>query len=507
MMSNAETIPSLIELPSLEHPDAWEEPILFDEAETPVISASWLPPLFAEFAAALSHATETPEALSVMTVLGVLSACAAKRFTVSPKMGWEEPVNLYILIALPPGNNKTRVLNSCTQPLVAWEKEQATLLDRKIKEQRAERKNQEKAIELSRIHAAKERDAEKRKKLFQDIVEKELQLTEAPVLPVLFANDATPESLASSAYEQGGRFAVFSDEGGILETLAGLYSHGVANVDILLKGIDGGEIRVRRKDRSFHLNPYLTMVLTVQPTVIQTMAEKRAYLGNGTLERFLYVLPKSKLGYRTHDTPAVSVALQLAYAIKIHDLLNQPPLLDERGQEQARTLTLSAEAQAAWRKFQLNTEEQLCAEGKLVLCQGWGGKICGFALRIAGLLHIAEADMNDLTITVDTMNNALNIANALIDHAITAFKLMGVEQTTEDAKTILQWILSQKKTSFTKSEITLAMRNKKCGKGSRLAASMNILIERNLISHPIKSPTRKPTTFYYVHPAILSSHA
>ena len=88
-----------------------------------------------------------------------------------------------------------------------------------------------------------------------------------------------------------------------LETLAGLYSHGSANIDILLKGIDGGEVRVHRKDRSAILNPYLTVVLTVQPVVMQNMAGKRAYLGKGVLERFLYVLPQSQLGYRTHNTP------------------------------------------------------------------------------------------------------------------------------------------------------------------------------------------------------------
>ena len=37
------------------------------------------PGIFGEFAAALSLATETPEALSVMTVLGVLSAALMQR--------------------------------------------------------------------------------------------------------------------------------------------------------------------------------------------------------------------------------------------------------------------------------------------------------------------------------------------------------------------------------------------------------------------------------------------
>src|SRR5438105_3848356 len=63
----------MVELPSLEQKDAWDAPILFDEFETADIPASLLPGIFGEFAAALAFATETPEALSVMTVLGVIS--------------------------------------------------------------------------------------------------------------------------------------------------------------------------------------------------------------------------------------------------------------------------------------------------------------------------------------------------------------------------------------------------------------------------------------------------
>jgi len=52
---------TMITLPSLEQPDAWDAPILFDELETPEISADLLPGILGGFAAALAHATETPE--------------------------------------------------------------------------------------------------------------------------------------------------------------------------------------------------------------------------------------------------------------------------------------------------------------------------------------------------------------------------------------------------------------------------------------------------------------
>jgi Protein of unknown function (DUF3987) len=132
---------------------------------------------------------------------------------------------LYYL-ALPPANHKSLVLNYCTRPLVDWEKEQGLQQGLKIKCQRSERKTQEKIIETLRAKAAKSTDTLEQQQLINDIIQKEAALAEIPVLPILFTNDATPESLASLIHEQDGRLAIFSDEGGILETLAGLYSHG-----------------------------------------------------------------------------------------------------------------------------------------------------------------------------------------------------------------------------------------------------------------------------------------
>lgn len=496
----------LLEVPSLEQSSAWDPPILFHDFETPEIHAHHLPGIFGEFAAAIANTTETPEALSVMTILGVISAAITKQFVVCPIEGWHEPVNIYTLIALPPANHKSLVLNHCIKPLIAWEKEQTEKMAEEIKRHSSERKTQEKIIDGLRGRAAKVKNIAEQKQLVDEISAKEALLPNVPIAPVLFTNDATPESLASLVHEQSGRLAIFSDEGGILETLSGLYSNGSANIDILLKGIDGGEVRIRRKDRSIALNPYLTIVLTVQPAVIQSMSEKRAYLGNGALERFLYVLPKSNLGYRTHDKPAIPASLYAAYHAKITGLLDAFFSIGIGKSIDRRVLVLSVPAYQAWRTFQANIETELRPDGKLVNCQGWGGKICGFALRIAGLLHVAEYGSDSVSILESTMENALAITTALTEHAIAAFGLMGIDQTTEDAKTIFYWIKSAGKKMFTQSELVLAMRNKKLGKSERLLKALQVLYERNIVSIPVKMPTRKPTSVYYVNPEILSEN-
>jgi hypothetical protein len=460
----------------------------------------------ANFTAALAETTETPEALAVMSVLGIISVVAAKRFVVCPIDGWREPVNIYMAVILPPGNNKSFVLNNALSPLIKWEREQAEIIGPEIKRQWSERKSQEKLIESMRSKMAKERDTLTRQAMIEEIADLEASLIEPEVLPQVFCNDATPEALTTNVYEQGGRFALFSDEGGIIETMSGLYSGGHANVDIFLKGIDGGHVRVRRGNRNFDLNPFLTFVLCVQPIVLQNMAAKKSFRGNGSLERFIYAIPKSNLGYRTHDKQPISEPIRHAYHRRVGELLEIPPIKDNVGTEQPRILTLALDAFRDWREFQAAIEVQLRPGGRLELCQGWGGKISGYALRLAGLLHIAEHGQSNLVITGTTMANALELAALLTEHALAAFQLMGTDESTDDAKELYKWIVTNPKESFTQSNFSYAMRNRKQGKQDRLQKAITILIDRIILSEPetVKAGNaKKPTTFYRVNPAIL----
>ena len=68
---------------------------------------------------------------------------------------WKEPLNIHTLIALPPANNKTLVMNKCTQPLVDWDQETVIHIQPVIKQELSGRKTQEKIIEGMHAKAAK----------------------------------------------------------------------------------------------------------------------------------------------------------------------------------------------------------------------------------------------------------------------------------------------------------------------------------------------------------------
>ena len=395
------------------------------------------------------------------------------------------------------------MLNNCIAPLAEFEKEQAYLLEPEIKRQRSERKSYEKIIENLRNKGAKEEDQIKQKQLIREITEREAALIEPQPLLCLFVTDITPEELASKMYEQKNYLGIFSDESGIIEVLSGLYSNGTANIDILLKGIDGGDVKVRRKDKSFNLNPLLTIVLTVQPSIIHKMSDKKTYTGNGCLERFLYVLPKSKLGYRNHNNPPVPKYLLESYHKTIRRLLDNATKQYEQTKQKI-TLTLSEVALKDWQAFRCEVERQLRPDGDFYILQGWAGKISGFALRIAGILHVAKEEQNNFSISGDAMARALEIATLLTQHAIAAYNLMGADQCLQDAKELFYWIEHYGNNSFTKSKITYEMRHRKLGKKERLTKALDILVERNILQEQTDRSTRKPTTIFLVNPKLVN---
>ncbi len=471
----------------------WEPPILFDDHETPEITANILPSPLKEFAQELANSKETPEGMAVMVILSVLATTLQGKFEVKAQeeAGYKETVNLYTLTTLPPANRKSAVLNACIAPLAEWEKEQREVLEPEIKRQNSRYESEKKLIDDMRKKLKSDGDSSA---LIEEIANKEAELKAPENLPRLFVNDITPESLASLVAEQKNRMSVFSDEGGIIETMAGLYSSGNSNIDILLKGWDGGYLRQKRKDRELEIEPLLTINLTVQPIIIHSLGSKKAYSGKGLLERFLYCLPKSKLGYRTNDKPHLSSKIRNDYSHKIRELLNIPY------QENPIILTLSYEAYLEWREFQNTIEVDLRPDGRLAMCQGWGGKICGHALRIVGLLHVAQYGSLTSKIDKDAISKALELCSLLTFHAIAAFSTMEVDPDTRDAKEILRWICDNELKFFIKAELTKRMQNRASMNAERIDKLLNILAGRNIISSPIKEG--KKTFRYIVNPAI-----
>jgi len=261
----------------------------------------------------------------------------------------------------------------------------------------------------------------------------------------LIADDVTPEALASLLAENGGRMAIVSSEGGIFEIMGGRYSQST-NIDVFLKGHSGDPVHVDRKGRESEYieTPCLTVSLSIQPQVLEGIMNNPIFKGRGLCARFFYSIPASKVGTREFETPSIPDDTKKEYRDLIFELLdleqpNEPIILE-----------LSGEAHNISAKFAKDLEPRLIND--LADIADWAGKLHGAVLRIAGILHCVEQTESAFKtpISVDTIQAAINIGDYFLEHAKAAYLMMGADESTREAKYVLNKIKEQQLKEFTK---------------------------------------------------------
>jgi putative DNA primase/helicase len=494
-------------VPIIAKDEDWDDPVLFGQLETPEIPADILPSWLGVYAEAVSKHTQTPPAMAVMLGLPIVATCLQKRFVVSPFDGYTEQLSLWTLNVMPPATRKTPVTMSMAKPLTTWEQEQSELMESELIKDKTTRDVILKRIDRLNNEASKAESNADRNEIIQKIIRLREELPDEKKAPRLWTSDITPERLQGLMYENNERMAVINDEGGIFEVMAGLYNDGKTNPDIFLKSHTGSPLRVDRRSRTAVLqNPALTFGLAVQPAIISKFSKgsQRSFRGNGMLARFLYVIPKSNVGYRDvkerNPIPASTLA---RYESGVFTLLSIQPQFDENGIEVPRVLTLSQEAHDTWEEFHQGVEDDLKPGGALELISDWGGKLAGTALRIAGLLHVVEYGADNLIIGKETIERALRLCRLLIEHAQATFDLMEEEKFISDAKYVFEWIMRKREMSFTRNNCQKELTRFR--KVDRLKEALKILTERSIIS---EAKERKPegggraSIFYDVNPRL-----
>lgn len=487
----------------------WDDPVIPSRTVTPNLSADLLPGWLGEYVDAVSKNTQTPPGLAVMMALSVVATCIQKRFEVSPYGDdYREPLSLWTVVAMPPASRKTAVVNALTQPLIDWEVEQLDGLKDEIADTATKIAVNQKAIDRLQTEAAKAKESSKRRMLIEEINKLKSETPEELLPPRLWTGDVTPERLQNLMAEHGERMGLLSDEGGIFEIMAGLYSDGRANLDVFLQGHAGKAVRVDRGNRTVYLQkPALSFGLAVQPDVLRDFGNggKRRFRGIGTLARFLYCIPNSNIGQRdTKQRSLIPETVKHTYRDRIIKLLGIPPILDGSNVETPRIIRLSPDAFSAWEAFAQFIESKQGEGGEYEYIQDWTGKLPGAAIRIAGVCHVAEYGETSLEINLRTITKALDICELLIPHAQIAFDMMGADQAVDDAKVILRWIVRNGDPVFKRSDCHKVHhgRFKKVG---RLITALDVLRGWNVIGDVDSVQTGnvgRTTLLHHVNPKI-----
>ncbi|MBJ7597734.1 DUF3987 domain-containing protein [Candidatus Nephthysia bennettiae] len=443
--------------------DLWHSPIPLSATHAlPPFPVDCLPPWLGEYVSCLAEATQTPPDLPGILVLSALAACAGGRVRLQVRQGWEEPLNLYSAVALPPGERKSAVFAEVTAPLADFEAMLSAERSYEIAEARARRKVAEKALDAAQNSAARAIGSERERRLEEvAAAARELEDAVVPFEYRLLADDATPEATASLLAEQRGRLALLSPEGGIFGQMAGRYSAGgQPNLDVYLKGHSGDMLRVDRKGRppEFIAHPALTVGLAVQPEVLRSLSDQPGFRGRGLLARFFYSLPASRVGGRRTDVLPVPAGVRERYSSELKTLAHSL----EPGAKTSWVLTLTRQAEAELLAFADELEPRLGEGGDLGHVADWGCKLVGGIGRVAGLLHLSTNVRRGWgeAVAADSVQAAIRLGRYLIQHALAAFDLMEADPNLTMARRLLKWIAAKELRSFSRRDCFEAMKGR-----------------------------------------------
>lgn len=413
-----------------------------------------------------------PDALAAVAALGVAATAAAKRAIVVIHDSWLEHVNLYLLGVAATGIGKTPIMEHATRPLLNFQLEESEGIEAMIAEARAAQRIARITARAAASAAAKDPSDPRLRRLAAD-AEKDVASIRLPTHVRLFTADVTPERLGALALAQGGRIAVISSEGAILERIAKAGS-GRGPSDIFLHGhASEPHIEDRVSRECVALNALvLTILVMAQPYALRKLGVHDELHDRGFWARFLYVLPDEARG--VGGTP-LDPEVAKAYERLIHALLRIPVEVLPNGELIPHHLVFDSAAQ----KHYVATIERLRAEapiGTTESAPGWMAKLPAHVARFAGLLCLLDAGGLRRPISVRDVEHAGELAWFFAAHARAAFATMRADPALDDAEIVRKWITRKRVQAFSEREAFNDLRSP-FREMSPLRAALRLLVD------------------------------
>jgi hypothetical protein len=461
-------------------------PIQFFAANVPPFPVQALHGWIGDAVTALSRALALPADIPALLALSALATAVQRLVRVCVRPGWSEQTNVYTVGVAESGERKSAAVDYLATPIQKHEESLRSAVAADIP--RIESDLAILKLRLLRLRKTASRAfGDEAATLSREAAEVSAQIAAMPqpTLPVLLADDVTPERLGTLMAENGGAMAVLSPEGDLLELVAGRYG-GTANCGVLLRAYTGDPLKSQRITRGpvDVLSPTMAIGLAVQPTVIDNLGRTPEFRGKGVLARFLYAWPASQVGYRPVDLPPVPDKVTQAYQEGMTRLLS---LSEARGRDRANErfeLGFAPDAYRQLLEFAAVLEPRMRPDGELAHLRDWANKLPGGVARIAGLLHMARHSDDEepwkMPIDLATTEDAIAIAWYLVPHAQVALAAVGMHPDVLSARIILDWISRRHAATFSKRDLFEGVK----GRFQRVKAmipAINLLVEHGYI--------------------------
>jgi putative DNA primase/helicase len=210
------------------------------------------------------------------------------------------------------------------------------------------------------------------------------------------------------------------------------------------------------------------------------------------------------LGRRRLVNPPVPVHVEAAYSRALRDLLSVAPQQAAGGAPKPREIKLADDAAVLWQRWRHELEPMLADAGELENFRGWGGKLAGFTLRLAGLIELMAGGPQSSLVTGDSMTRAVTMARLLVPHAQAAAGMMTQSPTEALADRVLKKALDLGSPRVQKHELHRALRGGY--KNVRaLDDALQLLEERGLLRGCDVQTTagKRSTRMYDINPKLL----
>ncbi len=480
----------------------WDGIIPLDDVNLPAFPIDALPDALKDYVVDVAESTQTPIDMAGVASLAIMSIAMQPRYKVVGKSDWEEQLSLYCMIVAEPSDRKSAVFNQIIKVIQSFEADYNERHSIDVLKSQEEHSSLEKRYKK----ASKEYENGKiTKDEYDDAFNK--YASHKVIKPIsLTLDDVTSESLTNEMESQDGCIALVSSEGGIFDILSGSYTN-FPNIDIFLKGYSGDFIKVSRIGRPslYVKNPRLTILLTVQPKVLENVVNNGTFTGRGLSARFLYSVPKSLVGSRRFETKPIDFDNRKRFSDLIHEILNEPKTVP-------KYITLSDDAYLLLKDYYESFESRLVTDLKEI--GGWAGKLVGNILRISALITRARNvrydaflytpstdDSAEWMVQKEDMENAIRLGNYFLEHARYAFDFMDDSTIKKQALNFLEKLKASKvnEISFRDACRTTKFMNKK----DKATAVITLLVDNGYLREKQgTSRAHNRGTIYEVNPAI-----
>jgi hypothetical protein len=291
------------------------------------------------------------------------------------------------------------------------------------------------------------------------LIENQKVIDNKPKSGLLICSEITPEGLVDKL-QQHGFVSVFAGEGAAVVEAFSKYSGGDSQdtgVSPFLSAYDNERAQsARRKDASYgvdHARACLSLAL--QPYALQKLWCNGGLQGRGFINRLTIIIAKpSEVEFHRNKKPRNAEALQRAQTSWANALGRIDEYIRALGDEDG-LIKLSEDADDAWADFAQQWQPRVREGGDLWHLTGFFKKrLPAQVLRIAAIYHAIDGGKisvrdNPATISIATMQKAINTGELIAQHFISISKGAGFNPVIMKATAVLARIREKGLTEIT----------------------------------------------------------